>query len=220
MKQKDLEINLQAKYNDMILTPLYLAVIENKIEVVNLLLSNKDINIDIMNEINYYDDTYEKMALYVAVQQNYIPIINILLSYKSSSINAKQLIESNEKSFEQTILCWAVENDNSEIIQLLLKNESLVNKKSICKHTLEKSGLTIKMTSEKTPIEFAIEKRNAGIIQLLAQNEKIAINQFSTISDLNEDQEITALCTAAESRNSEIDKVLLTSKNIDCNLQC
>ncbi|KAK8846154.1 hypothetical protein M9Y10_020159 [Tritrichomonas musculus] len=76
------------------------------------------------------------------------------------------------------------------------------------------------MTSEKTPIEFAIEKRNAGIIQLLAQNEKIAINQFSTISDLNEDQEITALCTAAESRNSEIDKVLLTSKNIDCNLQC
>ena len=158
-------------------TALYFAVENEKLELLNLLLSNESIDVNLACKSDeYYRLAYfnenrmehkyevEKTPFYLAVEYKNIEIINLLLQNKNIDIN-KNYIKSNvddkydedgekcsteEYKIKRSPLHLAVYNNNVDIVKILL------NQKNI--------DLNAKDNDGKTPIELT---NNKEILNLL-----------------------------------------------------
>lgn len=197
-------------------------------EIINLLLSNSQIDINntgydhlyrviMKNSIlnfkiknRYYE---EETALMVAIMNNNLNVINLLLSREDIDPNDIS-IYFNQYKEEKTSLFGAIEKSNPEIIKLLLshlkidvncfskftKNECIIDEKYI----------------EKAPIHLAVEMGNIEIIKLITSHPLIDINSNEKIKQV---QKKAALHIAIENKNIEVLKHLLTIPSLNINLK-
>lgn len=167
-------------------TALLLAIEENEIEIVKLLLSNDKIDINCFvkfdifghekDEIRNYKCTVEQetSALYLAIDQNLIEIANLLLENKKIDVNlpTKNKTDCSDKKYskheEITPLIIAIKKRRTEIIKMLLKNDKIDVNIPI-KSSYESE-------SNKTPLHFAVKNGDIEIISILLQNKNINTN--------------------------------------------
>lgn len=98
-------------------TSLYLAVQKRNIEIINLLLSNNNIDVNILNSVYFINDK----------QNDFIFNDN---DSQSSEFNDDinyiwNRPKGNEKDYKHTALCLAILNQDFEIVDLLLKNKNI-----------------------------------------------------------------------------------------------
>ena len=117
------------------ITAFYIAVQDNKIDIIQLLLNVENIDINIPCKCYYYKDKewiarFEKTAFYEAVEKEYIDIIILLLNNGNINVNipfkGEGKIDNNIiVEAEKPAFYLAVEKKSNEIIQLLLNNDKL-----------------------------------------------------------------------------------------------
>ena len=188
------------------ITPLLYAIDIEDIDIVNLLLGSKNIDINLSCEFsrnygNNNEDRAEITALYYAVKKENIEIINSLLAKEDLDINQDVTFkygfndENGKTKIEvhRSPLHLAIEKGNVEIVKLLLKSKKIdIN----CIKSFEDFGnefeeLSIRNESSKrTPLHIAVTKNNIEIIKLLLSNDELKINEFQIIkkSDLFYDE--------------------------------
>lgn len=202
---------------------LYLAVENENIEIINLLLSNSDININSTSVSNGKEDT----ALNIAIRKNNIEIVKLLLANleidvypqpkKGNKIENPLIIASRNKNYEiielllkypkidknedfakENILINAINDNDIDIVKLLLSDPNInVNYKSVTEN------------SKDSLLNIAIRKNNNEIIKLFMNHPKIEINSISIISKKVE----TPLNIAIENKNNEIINLLISNQN-------
>lgn len=100
LEKSELNINLLQKRNNSEKSALFNAVENENSDVIELLLNNKDIDINILNKDDYtvdgfdisrygggFRETYEKTAFYLAVEKESIEIIKLFLNNDKLDVN-------------------------------------------------------------------------------------------------------------------------------------
>lgn len=208
-------------------TPLHVAIEQNNIEIINLLLKNNKIDVNLLQtklngtisfddfekwfdsdgsiytntrkNIDYFENKIEKMSeLHLAILKENIQIIKLLLSNRKIDVNLRYEIINKDYRLKNH---WKGENDNE---------------------TVEK----------KTPLQIAIEKNNIKIINLLLAKKMINVNmtsycstshcnfndeEYKTLDDNDKEEEFSALHFAVSKGFMEIVKLLLDQETIDVN---
>lgn len=216
-------------------TALQIAIDKNDPYIVNLLLSNK--KIDVNKKCKYYieelENSYEeKSALFYAIEKKNIEIIQLLLSHENIDVN-------NENNFclyfnkrcEEFKWCWWISK---------LKNEwtHWDDEEELDSCFTEEEDLIYEMIENhmKTPIHLAVEQNNIEVVKLLISSNNLDINKkkkdFSIIKPdqkkkrhaylykHSQDNEKTAFFTAVKKNYTEMVELLLTVQNIDINSKC
>lgn len=188
-------------------TALHLAIENNDIEIVKLLLSNDKVDVNSCikftsfgsekNEnINYSCAIkQETPALYFAVDENCIEIVRLLLKNEKIDVNLPSVnkIDSSDTKFskyeEIAPLHVAVKNKRIEIIRYLIENEK-INVNLPLKSSNESE-------SDKTPLHLAVIAGHLEIIKMLIQNKNIDLNAYDFYSkkpiDYSQNTEINEL---------------------------
>lgn len=231
----------QRNYYDMTIkqSALHLAILNNNLRMVQLLIDKSKINVNDKYYINSCDTnnannnlSIEKTALHIAIENQYIQIVQFLLSIPKIDVNINEIIKSYDHincvydiENEKTTLYRAIEIENLNIIQLLLHGSSInVNEKSVIK-TQTKSKMVKK---ELTSLLYAVDKSNPDIVQMLLENhaEVNAYSVFISKEKNNEkfinlisEQSIPVLNYAIEKGNLNIISVLLVNPSIDVNIK-
>lgn len=180
-------------------TALFLAVEKENYEIVKLLLSNKNVDVNCLCSFEYDPEHHikeEKTPLLMAVSKQNIEIVDLLLANNKIDVNfVENYIDSyfvieNETYCEykdeklNTALSIAIQNQNIEITKLLLQKNIDMDRKLIYKNTKdneENSRYVNQIIDEKTYLEIAIENDNLEIVNLLLNNNnKIDINLISS----------------------------------------
>ena len=208
-----LEIEFHENINKLIdgVSPLYKAIIDNDIELVQKLLkSGADIhlkNSDDWNTYKEWDDYYEhqeKTPLYGAVNNNNLDILKLmslphsiadLLNYAIQEEKTEisiYLIEKSKNLNEKTPLKTACQSQNFKIIKSLIEHGADVN-------GVDEYGQTALFDA------IEVKKANIDIIQFLLENG----------ADVNQEDNkgITPLSFAQSNKKSLV-KVLTTSQEI------
>ncbi len=200
-------------------TALCLAILNQDIEIVDLLLKN--INIDLNK--NSQIDGNEMNALHLSVKLGYIEIVKKLISFDSININALCKYNSSDK---KTALFIATELKNIEIIKVLLSSEkidvNIINEIDIYYYQCSSKNIIRSICSKKTVLYFAVEKGYNKIVKILLSNNKIDVNIVNhiTIEDkelnINKKHKIrTVLHLAVKKENIDIIKDLLDREDIN-----
>lgn len=166
-------IILKSKYSKIERTPLSMAIKNNNIEIVKLLLSNQ--NYDFNTKFNICENQKsEKTALSMAFDKSNTELISILLSNENIDPNIKFINKyfNNEiqklVAEEKTILTMSIEDENIDKIKMLLS----------CKNTdlniiLTTSNVnTWKIILVNNALNVAINKGNKDIICLLLNDKR------------------------------------------------
>ena len=207
--QKGYDAKKKEKYE---LTALNAATKESNIDIVKLLLSYKNIDVNRPNIFEYEKYKIVKNALFIAVEVENVDIINILLEH-GVDINFLNIDHDREK----TALEMAAEKGNHQIIELLLK----------CKNInpnirFNKNGFHIR--KQISIIFDAVYKQNINIVKLLLAHPQLNVNlstiqqRDNTYGDLCEEAEFTPLNAAINSKNIEIIQLLLSNSKINVNI--
>ena len=185
-------------------TALFLAVEKENFEIVKLLLSNENVDVNCSCSFEYDPEHHikeEQTPLLMAVSKQNIEIIGLLLSNNKIDVNCvgnyidNYIGYENETHYECsdekliTALSIAIQNQNIEIIKLLLQKNIDMDKKltytnskgKICLN--KENGQNVnQIIDEKTYLEIAIENENLEIVNLLLNNNnnKIDINLISS----------------------------------------
>lgn len=204
---------------DYIITPLFISIENENIDVVRSILSSKNVDLNIpsilyrntkpyisflMEELSCVEKEV-KTALILAVEKGNAEIVQLLLSFESININIfeKMFIEiakevlmfenpQRPKYFlyeERTALHIAVENENLEIVQLLCS----------------KNGLDINCLRKKSNTN----PKKPHFINSDHKYEDVTFNLFR--------EEESALFIAIEKQNTDIIRFLISNKNININ---
>ena len=200
-------------------TALCLAILNQDIEIIDLLLKNKNIDLNKNNQI----DGNELNALHLSVKLGYIEIVKKLISFDSININALCKYNSSDK---KTALFIATELKNIEIIKVLLSSEkidvNIINEIDIYYYQCSSKNIIRSICSKKTVLYFAVEKGYNKIVKILLSNNKIDVNVVNhiTIEDkelnINKKHKIrTVLHLAVKKENIDIIKDLLDRKDIN-----
>ena len=146
-------------------TALHVAIEKENIEMVKILLTRKDIDINLYwkskNENCLIDD--KKTALHLAVEKSNVEIVKLLLLYQNIDVNCLTLAFKGPDLIEKTALQIAVENENAEIVKLLLSKPNIDVNNYMISNTLLRSCNRKKMTA----LYIAVEKDNIEITYLL-----------------------------------------------------
>ncbi len=207
--------NYHNKYEILRETPLHYAIKMGNTEVVRLLLSYKEININIKPEYN------GKSPLHYAIETGNIEIINLLLSHKEININEKD-------KYRETTLNYAIKSGNLNIFNIVIKNKKIDMKTNLdensIRYAIESGNLEIfkALLSYKEIDANSILKENllhhaarVGNLEML----KILLSFKGTdINSENSDKE-TLLHCAVKSESLEIVKLLLSNEKIDVNIK-
>lgn len=94
-------------------TAMFEAVIKNRVEVVRILLTRKELDIDAAQPM-----ILDRTILMIAAQEEYVSIVDDLLNREDLKINQKDL-QGN------TALSIATKSESSAVVSILLANESL-----------------------------------------------------------------------------------------------
>lgn len=246
--EKLLENDIQGNINACILykregkTALEIILENESIDMINILINNKNIKVPIIQEALYLSILYHKTEIAKTVIENDRFDINYVYN--------KQIDNDKEKK-KMTALCLAIEHNENDIAKLLLmKDEIDVNVPytiiyentvyGMCTNEIEKVKTSKKDGyDEKTPLYLAIEKQNIELVDLLLKNKSIdinIINRFDCATEVEikkrefvnwhtdylnitkESYEKTALFLAVEKGNIEIVKLLLSKDEIDVSI--
>ena len=194
------------------------AVEKEDIQIIELLLSNKNIDPNIINEIanDFNGNPTKKAALSIAVEKENINIIKLLLSHPKIDPNVMTEKVYNRYGFveKRTALSIAVEKENIDIIKLLLSHPKIDPNVMI-----EKQYAMYGKVKKRTALSLAIEKENIKIIEQLLLHPKIDPNVLLVSeSNGNKGVEKTALSLAVEKENIKIIEQLLLHPKIDPNV--
>ncbi|KAK8900153.1 hypothetical protein M9Y10_002476 [Tritrichomonas musculus] len=122
-----------------VIAPLHVAIEKDNIEIIKILLSRA--NIDINSKLICYEKlglnnkrSISETPIHLASERCNVEITKLLLSHDKIDVNSKFNLSSElpeEKKFiEKTALHIAIENENSEILRLLLSMKKIdVNEK-------------------------------------------------------------------------------------------
>ena len=133
-------------------TVLFLAVEKKNLEMIKLLLSVDDIDVNFPYKSKKISTTIEETPLYKAFELGETEIVKILLENQKINVNIPYKSQGKGKKIlkKTTILHDAVKNEDIELIKLLLQNKK-INKK-------------VKDDKGKEPIYYT---KNKGIVKLL-----------------------------------------------------
>jgi len=172
------------KGNENGISPLIYAVKLKNEEIIKILLSSHQIN------VNATDSTYHWTALYYAISQNFFPSISLLLSAKAN-------VNALTRTYQQTPLMLASHLKNPEIVKCLLDARSDITAKDICGeqalHHASKQGTFeviqlllshTKITNEESGLGF--NPLDCTLHKLLYPLAEHRINENSTSADINE----------------------------------
>ena len=207
-------------------TALLVSVEKGNIQVVNLLLSHKDIDVNVKSECKHFYfyglKTSEKTALHAAIENENCEIFELLINKKDADLNIKMINKyekgNNYKHVEEKpSLFVAIEKENTKIINFLLARKEIdVNSKFI-----SKEEAASRYYIEKSPLHLAVEKENQLIVQSLLTVKEINVNDNfieSYVSDSNSySREKQALHIAAYKNNCQIVNMLLQCERINVN---
>lgn len=182
------------------LNVLHFAIFNNKGEVLPLLISQPNLDINCKSLYNNEDLTkiIETTALHFAFENKKDEYIMILLSSPRVDVNVNSKFrittDTSFKEKEKSTLEYAIKNGNIEIIKLLLnKPEIDLNQKSKTYKFCSKKFIE----KEKTPLQIAVKHKNHEIIQLLlkfyAENNKLSDDCIDELIKLTNDDEIKSL---------------------------
>ena len=108
-------------FND---SPLEIAINNDNIEMVKLLLSSD--RIDVIHHVYGIDYEYEIPLIYRAVSNRNIEIIQLFLSYEKVDVNASYIEKEKEKIVsKETALHYAVHVKDVQIVRLLLNHDKI-----------------------------------------------------------------------------------------------
>lgn len=108
-------------FND---SPLEIAINNDNIEMVKLLLSSN--RIDVMHHVYGIDYEYEIPLIYEAVSNRNIEIIQLFLSYEKVDVNAFNISKEKGKLVsKKTALHYAVQIEDVQIVRLLLNHDKI-----------------------------------------------------------------------------------------------
>lgn len=169
---------------------LHLAIQNNNLDMFNLLLSHKNINVNAKYILNMeYKNSYKSIHNYCKEEW---PLLNFVIAkLQNTNINQKQFFDA-----------------------LIFHPKIDVN--SIC--FTEKSEISF-IHEEKTPLYQSIEQQNIEFINSLLSNQNIDVN-LQSILKYNKNQQIkrTSLHLAVLITNIIVVKSLLNCKNINVNI--
>ena len=227
---KEIQTSMDDFYEYILITEekalLHEAIENGNIEVVQLLLKNKLVNvndnvlikkiyIDYCSTANtHYEENYEKTMFHLAIEKGTYEIVKLLLSNSKIDIKKKSISKIKEeggcicytssfKIIKRSSLFFAINNRNMTLNQLLLSN----------RHISINSGMKMlnekkKILEEKTPLFLAVENENTELVKLLLKQRKININYICTFYIYRNHQRTlekwTALDLAKEKNNIEI----------------
>ena len=210
----------------VLMSSFYYAVLKGNIEIIMILLENKNINhklISIYENKNDDSNTQifrtERTALHHAVEKGNIDVVNILLKSGLYDINFPKIYFNYDddheewrlevEKIERTPLQIAIIKRNIEMIKLLLNNE-MINVNELQKYFYSE----IFVYSGKQYCDIITNDTNFNSCY---RWENLSEDQCPTKTEMIKNQ--TALHIAIQMKNIEIVKLLLEYKKIDVNIQ-
>ena len=185
LKDKKIDVN-SIKDNK---TALMIAIENENLELIRLLISNKDINVNASCEhIIKYDDYYfqdsypeEITPLYLAVDKENIEIIQLLLTNEKIDVNRiNKIVSYDNKVTEKNEEDEDEEEDNSDYDFSPHDIEDHFYEPINNRNEYKDPELTIVKSEQKTSFYLAIEKGNIEIIHLFTKNNDIDFNIVNT----------------------------------------
>ena len=220
-------------------TALIIAVENENLDLVQLLLTNEKIDINLSTEHLSIKKYSEKIApFYVAVEKENVEIIKLFLKHEKIDINClNKVVSYSEQEGETEEDDEEEENSECDVQEC---SDNLYEPMNNSEEYRDPSIKTIK-NDEKTPLYLAIEKGNNEIIQLLLENEKIDLNVVNKIETKTDEyyekynkykrgntigwsvsttkkEEKTAFYLAVEKGNLELIKKMLSNEKVDINI--
>jgi ankyrin repeat protein len=181
---------------EYVYTPLSVAIINNKRDIIDLLLNHPKIDVNVYVNVDVKYKYIDGTVLHIAIRTNDIEIVNLLLSHK----NTKDKINVNKN----TPLHYAIANKKTEIIKVLLKHPKI--------------NVKLKNSYNDTPLHLAVEYGLTDIVKLL-------IEKGAKINETNRENftplHIAVTPTRNETNqqiNKEITEILLNNKDIKVNI--
>jgi ankyrin repeat protein len=189
-------------------------------EIVEILLRNKDIDVNLQDKLNGWT------ALMWASGKGHTNIVRMLLQHKNIDVN-------KQDAWGNTALMWASGQGHKEIAQMLLQHKNVdTNKqdkkghsalmmatgqgnKEIVQMLLHNENSDVNQQGQFgwTALMWASQKGHQEIFQILLQHKDINVNQHDTDGD-------TALMLASRwGYREEFVQILLQHKDIDINHQ-
>ena len=217
------------------LSLLHLAVENENVEIVNLLLRNEKIDFN-QKMTSYYNtknsyrseelDTKreEKTALHIAAEKGNFEIVQLLCQHNQIDINEKTIdcYPSEDDTRERiTPIHFAIDNEDSQIVALLVSNPKInINLKTTFERWWNGGKEEYK---EITPLCFAVEKGNLEICRITLSNTNVYVNakliDFYTTVNLSymHKRKDSPLNIAIKNNQNDIAEFLLEKKSIDVN---
>lgn len=219
-------------------TPLTAAVSNNNYEIVELLLSQKtiDVNSNWMQELNEKVDNRHyksvKTALIIAVEKENKNMVDLLLSHPKIDVNFEMQLNHHFFSYtfqeSKTPISISIIKKNFEIFKLLLDHPKInVNQKISFGCDLSETN---KNHRKESPLILTIDFQLQEYFQLLLQHKDIDVNTISEYKELGKNDienskneyceftAISALNLAIKWNNTKMIKSLLENPNINVNL--
>ena len=220
---------------------LHIAIERENRDIVALLLSHKDTNVE-MKSIESNDEKEIEKEKADQMTKEKVKFI----SKKEMSQYWNDGVETCINRKEKTPLFIAIQKKNKSIVKLLLKHENVyINEYSFfyeyysfkAIYEGDEESLVTKTKSSKTALDLAIKNGSIEIIQILLADKDIDINFESTINkyiqyyykkEVVNDIEVlnskgtttrTPLFYAVEKKNYDIVELLLKQPEIDVNYQ-
>lgn len=172
-------------------TPLFDAVENNYIEIVQLLLSNPKIDVNSFTKLRksnistdkwVYKDwsiyEYSKTALHTACEKEYFEIFLLLISCKNIDVNEKLKQISTSLNYESDHDNDYYQIHNWELDERLKFVEEDYKNNSRSKYNIYELNV-YKKEDEKTALDIATRKKNSKIIEILKKNNTIEVNHIS-----------------------------------------
>ena len=159
-------------------TSLCIAIENQNIQMIDLLLSNENIDFkNILMNVNEKGRT-TKNALFAAVDLGNLEILTHLLSKECYNINDKTIETlTDQTKVEHSLLSYSVLKGKIEIIQFLISQPNIDINMRLTETRKGKNKEYIK--TEQTILRVAILKGNQDIIKLLLSHKDININAKS-----------------------------------------
>lgn len=208
---------------------LYIAIEQNDIDFINILLARKDIDVNILTNSGHYSydgKENQETPLLLAVKKENIKIIQKLLDHPNIDVNKKSIMRNSYLELfgrcrcvgqirsEKSALYLAVENGYTEIVKLLLSVKDIsVNDKFVYNE---------KVKEEKTLLHVAFESMHFEIIRLLLKRNDLDVNAKKIITIIGEfgqktESQKTPLYILVELGLTAVVELLLKRKDIKIN---
>lgn len=169
-----------SRYYDYEKTALHIAIEIQNIEIIKLLISCPEINVNAKYiSSDSGQEKREQAALHMAIDSKNIEIVKILLSCPNIDVNIKNFYHNyyDKYIYERTPLNTAIKMRNIDIIKLILENKNIdINKKSTSKYVIDRWKKNYELVDERSALQEAVYDDDLNFVKLLLENKNIDAN--------------------------------------------